>query len=113
MAARLMSMARPGQLLMSAVAEPLTHRAARELGERGQHLVWKSHGRWRFKGVPQPQQIFEVGEPGITPLRAPPHGPKAWRDIPLWRRPAALAAELALVAVVGFGVWFTTRPQPA
>jgi len=98
---------------MSAVAEPLTHRAARELGERGQHLVWKSHGRWRFKGVPQPQQIFEVGEPGITPLRAPPHGPKAWRDIPLWRRPAALAAELALVAVVGFGVWFTTRPQPA
>ncbi|WP_445098093.1 putative peptide modification system cyclase [Lysobacter sp. F60174L2] len=113
MAARLMTMARPGQLLMSAVAEPLAHRAARELGERGQHLVWKSHGRWRFKGVPQPQQIFEVGEPGITPLRAPPSGPKAWRDIPLWRRPAALAVELALVAAVGLGIWFVTRPQPA
>ncbi|MGH8085961.1 MAG: putative peptide modification system cyclase [Lysobacter sp.] len=113
MAGRLMAMARPGQLLMSAVAEPLAHRAARELGERGQHLLWKSHGRWRFKGVPETQQIFEVGEPGITPLRAPQPSPKAWRDIPLWRRPAALAVELALVAAIGLGIWFVTRPQPA
>lgn len=113
MAARLMTMARPGQLLMSAVAEPLAHRSARELGERGQHLVWKSHGRWRLKGVPEPQQIFEVGEPGITPLRAPQNGPKAWRDLPLWRRPVALAAELALVALIGVSLWIGTRPQPA
>ncbi len=113
MAARLMTMARPGQLLMSAVAEPLAHRAARELGERGQHLLWKSHGRWRFKGVPEAQQIFEVGEPGVAPLRAPPGNAKAWRDIPLWRRPAALAAELALVAGLGLGIWFITKPQPA
>jgi putative peptide modification system cyclase len=113
MAARLMSMARPGQILLSAVAEPLAHRAARELGERGQHLIWKPLGRWRFKGVPESQYIFEVGEPGIAPLRAPPNTPKAWRDIPLWRRPAALAAEAALLAAVGVGVWFVTRPQPA
>ena len=72
MAARLMAMARPGQILLSAVAEPLAHRAARELGERGQHLLWKSYGRWRFKGVPEAQQIFEVGEPGVAPLRMPP-----------------------------------------
>src|SRR5688572_7264957 len=113
MAARLMSMARPGQILLSAVAEPLAHRAARELGERGQHLIWKPLGRWRFKGVPESQYIFEVGEPGIAPLRAPPNTPKAWRDTPLWRRPAALAAEAALLAAVGVGVWFVTRPQPA
>ena len=113
MAARLMAMARPGQILLSAVAEPLAHRAARELGERGQHLLWKSHGRWRFKGVPDSQQIYEVGEPGIAPLRAPPHTPKAWRDIPLWRRPAALAAEAAILAGIGVGVWFATRPAPA
>lgn len=113
MAARLMSMARPGQILLSAVAEPLVHRAARELGERGQHLIWKPMGRWRFKGVPESQYIFEVGEPGIAPLRAPPNTPKAWRDVPLWRRPAALAAEAALLAAVGVGVWFVTRPQPA
>ncbi|MBF6023065.1 putative peptide modification system cyclase [Lysobacter niastensis] len=113
MAARLMSMARPGQILLSAVAEPLAHRAARELGERGQHLIWKSLGRWRFKGLPESQYIFEVGEPGIAPLRAPPNTPKAWRDIPLWRRPAALVAEVALIAAVGVGAWFVTRPQPA
>lgn len=113
MAGRLMATARPGQILLSAVAEPLAHRAARELGERGQQLLWKSHGRWRFKGVPEPQEIYEVGEPGIAPLRAPPNGPKAWRDIPLWRRPAALVAEVALLAMIGGGVWFATRPQPA
>ncbi|BDU18405.1 putative peptide modification system cyclase [Lysobacter auxotrophicus] len=113
MAARLMSMARPGQILLSAVAEPLAHRAARELGERGQHLLWKSHGRWRFKGVPDGQQIYEVGEPGIAPLRMPPNTPKAWRDLPLWRRPAALAAEVAIIAGIGVGVWFATRPAPA
>ncbi|MGO1071091.1 putative peptide modification system cyclase [Lysobacter sp. CA199] len=113
MAGRLMATARPGQILLSAVAEPLAHRAARELGERGQQLLWKSHGRWRFKGVPEPQEIYEVGEPGIAPLRSPPNGPKAWRDVPLWRRPAALAAEIAVLAAVATGVWFATRPQPA
>lgn len=113
MAARLMATARPGQILLSSVAEPLAHRAARELGERGLHLAWKSWGRWRFKGVPESQQIFEVGEPGIAPLRMPPDTPKAWRDIPLWRRPAALAAEAALLAGLALGAWFIARPEPA
>ncbi|HEY0309946.1 MAG TPA: putative peptide modification system cyclase, partial [Luteimonas sp.] len=114
MAGRLMTLARPGQILLSATAEPLAHRAARELGERGEQLVWKSWGRWRFKGVPQAQEVYEVGEPGIAPLRAPQQiRNKAWRDIPLWRRPAALAAELLLVAGLATGGWFLTRPQPA
>jgi putative peptide modification system cyclase len=112
-AARLMTLARPGQILLSAVAESLTHRAARELGERGERLLWKSHGRWRFKGVPTAQEIYEVGEIGNTPLRAPKPTPKAWRDIPLWRRPAALLAEVGLIAAIAVGAWFATRPQPA
>lgn len=113
MAARLMTLARPGQILLSTVAESLTRRASRELGERGENLLWKSYGRWRFKGVPEAQEIYEVGEVGIAPLRAPPSIPKAWRDIPLWRRPAALAAEVVLLACLGIGAWFVTRPQPA
>ncbi|HET7126992.1 MAG TPA: putative peptide modification system cyclase [Lysobacter sp.] len=113
MAARLMTLARPGQVLVSAVAEPLAHRAARELGPRGEQLLWKSWGRWRFKGVPGAQEIFEVGEAGIAPLRVPRNGPKAWRDIPVWRRPAALVAEAALLAGLAVGTWFATRPQPA
>jgi putative peptide modification system cyclase len=113
MAARLMTLARPGQILLSAVAESLTHRAARELGERGQNLLWKSYGRWRFKGVPESQEIYEVGEVGIAPLRSPSNIAKAWRDTPLWRRPAALAVEMLLVIGLGVGAWFVTRPQPA
>ncbi len=114
LAARLMSLARPGQILLSAVAESLAHRAARdELGERNERLLWKSHGRWRFKGVPTVQEVYEAGEIGVAPLRAPRNSPKAWRDLPLWRRPAALVAEVALVALLGIGVWFVSRPQPA
>lgn len=114
LAGRLMTLARPGQILLSATAEPLARRASRELGERSDHLIWKSHGRWRFKGVPDGQEIFEVGEPGFAPLRAPKqNGGKAWRDIPVWRRPAALVAELMLVAGIGTSLWLLTRPTPA
>ena len=112
-AARLMTLARPGQILLSAVAEPLAHRAARELGERGEQLLWKSYGRWCFKGIPEAQEIYEVGEAGVAPLRAPKSTAKSWRDIPFWRRPAALGAELLLVAGLATGTWFLTRPQPA
>jgi putative peptide modification system cyclase len=114
LAGRLMALARPGQILLSATAEPLARRASRELGERADTLIWKSHGRWRFKGMPDGQEIFEVGEPGHAPLRAPKQNTgKAWRDIPLWRRPAALAAELLLVVGMGTGLWFITKPTPA
>lgn len=114
LAGRLMALARPGQILLSATAEPLARRAARELGERADTLIWKSHGRWRFKGMPDGQEVFEVGEPGHAPLRAPKQNTgKAWRDIPLWRRPAALAAELLLVVGMGTGLWFITKPTPA
>ncbi|WP_115046341.1 putative peptide modification system cyclase [Xanthomonas arboricola] len=112
-AARLMSMARPGQILLSAVAESLTHRAARELGDRGERILWKSHGRWRFKGVPTPMEIYEVGEVGLTPLRTPKNSAKAWRDVPLWRRPAALATEVVLILVTAGVLWFFGRPEPA
>lgn len=113
MAARLLAMARPGQVLLSSVAEALAHRSARELGDRGLHLAWKSWGRWHFKGIPQLQEVFEVGEPGIAPLRRPLQGPKAWRDLPLWRRPAALAAQAILVLAIAAATWLSTRPQPA
>ena len=112
-AARLMQLALPGQILLSAVAEPLVRRAVRELGERADTLKWRSYGRWRFKGVPTPFEIHEVGEAGLAPLRTPRSDAKAWRDVPLWRRPIALIAEVAAVAVLGAGIWLATRAEPA
>ncbi|MBD9369844.1 putative peptide modification system cyclase [Xanthomonas sp. XNM01] len=112
-AARLMQLALPGQILLSAVAEPLVRRAVRELGERADTLKWRSYGRWRFKGVPTPFEIHEVGEAGLAPLRTPRSDAKAWRDVPLWRRPIALVAEVAAVAVLGAGIWLATRVEPA
>ncbi|WP_367344779.1 putative peptide modification system cyclase [Stenotrophomonas bentonitica] len=113
MAARLMGLARPGQILLSAVAESLTRRASSELGGRAETLQWRSHGPWLFKGIPTAQEVFEVGEPGFAPLRMPKAHPKAQRKLPLWRRPVALAAELALLAVLGVGGWMLLRPEPA
>ncbi|MBO9715762.1 MAG: putative peptide modification system cyclase [Pseudoxanthomonas sp.] len=112
-AARLMHLARPGQILLSSVAEPLLRRSASDLGERGDALQWRTHGRWLFKGVPKPQEIHEVGEPGLAPLRAPRGDAKARRDVPAWRHPLALAAEAAAVVGLVVGGWFMTRPEPA
>jgi putative peptide modification system cyclase len=112
-AARLMGLALPGQVLLSGAAFNLAQRAAGELGDAARSLRWLTHGRYRFKGVPQPQLVHEVGEVGFAPLRSPPSSAKAWRDVPLWRRPAALAIEaLAAVLLIGFALGMLLRPVP-
>src|SRR5690606_31159637 len=59
------------------------------------------------------QEVHEVGEPGLAPMRAPSGDAKARRDLPLWRRPMALAAEGVLALAVLVGAWSLTRPEPA
>jgi putative peptide modification system cyclase len=111
-AARLMGLARPGQILLSGAAFTLAQRAVGELGDAGRAVRWLTHGRYRFKGVPQSQLIHEVGEAGLAPLKPPPSGGKAWRDAPLWRRPAALALE-AIAALLVLGIAFSVLLRPA
>ena len=113
MAARLMMLARPGQILLSAVAESLTQRATDALGERGERLLWKSHGRWRFKGVPMVQEVIEVGEIGFAPLRMPRGNAKARRDLPWWRQPVALLAQGLVLCTALVGGWLLLLPEPA
>jgi putative peptide modification system cyclase len=113
LAARLMQLALPGQILLSPVVEPLLRRAAGELGERGRQLEWRDHGRWLLRGLPGAQTLYEVGEPGLAPLRRPRGDAKSRRDLPLWRRPAMLAAEVLLVVAIAGGGWVAMRPEPA
>ena len=93
-AARLMQLALPGQILLSGVAYDIAHRAQGELGELLDNVRWRTHGRYRFKGVPEPVPVFEVGEEGLAPLKPPPWTSKAHRETPIWRRPIAVALEV-------------------
>ena len=111
---RLMQLALPGQILLSGVAYQLAHRAQDGLGEAAGAALWRTHGRYRFKGLPDPVAVFEVGEQGIAPLKAPPWSGKAHREVPFWRRPATLAIEsIALLALVALPLWYLFRPEPA
>lgn len=113
-AARLMQLALPGQILLSGVAYDIAHRAQGELGLRLVDTRWRTHGRYRFKGVPDLVPVFEVGEQGIAPLKPPVWSSKAHREIPIWRRPMVIGLELvALLILIAVPTWYLTRPMPA
>jgi len=113
-AARLMQLALPGQILLSGVAYEIARRAQGELGEKLEDVHWRTHGRYRFKGLPDPVPVFEVGERGIAPLKPPPWSSKAHRETPIWRRPLAVGIEsIALLLLVALPIFYLTRPAPA
>lgn len=98
-AARLMHLALPGQILMSGVAQTLAMRAQAEL-ENVRDVEWTEHGHYRFKGVPEALAVFEVGERGVAPMLAPSQNGKAYRDVPWWRRRTALVIEAIVLAAI-------------
>lgn len=113
-AARLMGMALPGQILLSGVAYTLAHRAEGELGAALSRVQWKAHGDFRFKGVAEAVPVYEIGEEGLAPFKAPAWSGKAHREVPLWRRPAMLAFEvIALLLAVALPAWHFLTPAPA
>jgi predicted ATPase/class 3 adenylate cyclase len=71
-AARVMSIAGPGQTLASA-------EAVDELEDRIDRFVVVSHGHWQLKGVLDPLEVFEVGVRGEAPFAPPKDAEKAWR----------------------------------
>ena len=70
-AARVMAAALGGQTLVTADA-----RAA--LGTTP--LRVQSHGQWRLKGLPEPIELFEVGD-ALSPFTPPPDDAKAYRVV--------------------------------
>jgi len=113
-AARLAQLALPQQTLVSSAAAGIARRAQGELAREFTGRVhWREHGRYRFKGLPEPMEVIEVGEEKIAPLRAPRSGRTARKILPWYRRPLTLAAEAAMLAIgVGFGVWFLLQSPP-
>jgi putative peptide modification system cyclase len=113
-AARLAQLARPQQILMSSAAAGIAHRAEGELGARAAgHVHWKTHGRYTFKGLPEPMEVVEVGEDDVAPLHAPKSGRTAKKILPWWRRPLTLAAEAAMLLLgIGIGAWFLLQSPP-
>jgi class 3 adenylate cyclase len=98
-AARLMSLAGGGQTLLS--------RTARDrLGEPPDGLRVSAHGAWRFKGVSQPVEVFEVGPGEPIPLMT---GEKARPDAPDRPPPATdhwgwfAVAGVVVVALIAVG----------
>ncbi|MDQ2779740.1 MAG: hypothetical protein M3Y32_09305 [Pseudomonadota bacterium] len=71
-AARVMSLAHGGQIL-------LTPEARAALGDAPlQGLRLQSHGHWMIKGVAEPLELFEVGNADVA-FDAPPDSAKVWR----------------------------------
>ncbi|MEO1369098.1 MAG: putative peptide modification system cyclase, partial [Acidobacteriota bacterium] len=68
LAARLMSLALPGQTLMTRAAYELAR--ASELPAPGEELEWLAHGKYRVQGLIEPVSVFEVGVPARSPLAA-------------------------------------------
>lgn len=78
-AARVMSMARGGQILLT----PEARAALDEASEGGGGLVAfksASHGHWALKGLPEPIEVFEVGDDEGR-FQPPEEGDKAHRMV--------------------------------
>ncbi|MCA9444693.1 MAG: hypothetical protein KC964_28160, partial [Candidatus Omnitrophica bacterium] len=81
-AARIMGLARGGQVLLSRSvfdnARSILH--GTEVGSL-KPITWLNHGPYRVKGVDDPIEICEVGEEGLAPLEPPSDSEKAFRYI--------------------------------
>ncbi len=85
LAARVMSLAMGGQILLTRFPFDEARHFIREhppvAGKPMPPLCWLAHGPYLLKGRDEPMDIFEVGAKGLAPLTAPPDGEKAKRAI--------------------------------
>jgi len=85
MAARVMSLAQGGQILMTRSIFDDARQYVREHPPRGNEegpgLQWMAHGLYLFKGSEEPLDVYEVGAAGFAPLRAPLDSEKARRAV--------------------------------
>ncbi len=80
-AARLMSLARGGQTLMTRSAFDLARRSAIGNDSVPSEAQWRAHGAYLFKGMEEAVEVFEAGVPGVAPLAPPSYSDKVHRAI--------------------------------
>ncbi|MDA3912769.1 putative peptide modification system cyclase [Oleiagrimonas sp.] len=112
-AARLATLARPQQILLTGVAATIARRGREEIEEDSTDVLWKSYGRYRIRGVAELTEVIEVGEVDVAPLAVPMNRSVAQRIQPWWRRASThISASAVLVPVLGIGLWWFLRPSP-
>jgi predicted ATPase len=89
--ARLLSVARGGQTLLSSAVRDLVD------GTRPQLAEIESHGFYRLKGVEEPVEVFELGLRGRAPFAPPPDTDRVYRVVrtgELWQPVRAIRHNL-------------------
>jgi class 3 adenylate cyclase len=104
-AARLMSVALPQQILLTRGAYELAKRAF-DSAPVDPALQWRQHGRYQIKGLTDPLDIFEVGDGALAPLRPPLGSDKVQRvdgglrRVSPWLIAAAVLASIAVLWIL-------------
>jgi serine/threonine-protein kinase len=86
-AARVMSLALGGQILMTRAVFDEARQVVREHPASTDdesvrvNLAWAAHGPYLFKGTDEPTEVCEVGAAGAAPMSPPPNSEKAARHI--------------------------------
>jgi len=102
-AARVMSLAGDGRILLTRAAYDFARRAV--VGTKGEvPLRWAVHGHYRLAGIEDPVEVCEVAAPGGAGLTQPPDSEKARRADDQGPSVGALAATPVepLLAVLAF-----------
>ncbi|MEM8960614.1 MAG: SUMF1/EgtB/PvdO family nonheme iron enzyme [Acidobacteriota bacterium] len=73
---RLLDLAVSGQTLLTRAAYEVVRRSAVDVDDGS--IAWRAHGRYRFAGIGEEIEIFEVGSSATAPLAAPVGG-DFWR----------------------------------
>lgn len=109
LAARLMGLARPNQILMSSLVRGLAQRSEHELSSGLGQLRWCDHGNYHLRGHDEPMAVHEIGLVGTAPLKAPASGRVR---LSLSMRAVALAVPV-LAVLIGGAVLLASLLQPA
>jgi serine/threonine-protein kinase len=83
LAARVMSLAMPGQVLLTRTAFDDARQYLRaDTGHSVRtDIQWLAHGPYKFKGADEPTDVYEVGTIGKAPLTPPKDSEKAVRSV--------------------------------